>query len=120
MATTRLKRLERRTLILAGLAVLLIVALIIRPDRTRGASTSSLPELLPAFDRDAVAELSIVQQDPDDEDKKETIHLARRGDDWIMPDRYAHPVLPGTVDGLLDALEGARSRKVVDGTQRDL
>ena len=117
MATTRLKRLQLRTLIFSGLALALLAVVLFRPGTTQDLSLDSFPELLPSFDRDKVAQLSIVQQDPDDPDKRESVALKRRGDSWVLADRFDHPVQAATVDNLLDALEGARLKKIV--TERE-
>lgn len=114
MSRSPTKTLERRNLLLAGLAVLLGLWLIFRPEPARGVALDDLPALLPGLDTSAVRTIEITRTDPDKPDAPESIRVARKDlVSWVLPDRFDHPVLPNTAERLLDALVGARDRGTV-------
>ncbi|MCA9316553.1 MAG: DUF4340 domain-containing protein [Planctomycetes bacterium] len=114
MGRSPTRTLERRNLVLAGLAVVLGLWLLFRPEPARGVALDDLPALLPGLDTSAVRTIEIVRTDPGKPDAPETIRVARKElTTWVLPDRFSHPVLPNTAERLLDALAGARSRGTV-------
>ncbi len=114
MERTPVRVLERRNLILGGLAVLLGLWLILRPEPARGVALDALPKLLPDLDPSAVREIDIESTDPERPDSPERVRVQRRDlTSWVLPDRYDHPVLPNAAERLLDAIADARDRGTV-------
>jgi hypothetical protein len=114
MAHAPTRKLERRNVILALVAIALGAVLVLRPAPTRGVSMEELPALLPGLDTSAVREIEIVREDPAGPDQGERLRIVRKDvTSWTLPDRFDHPALPNTAERLLDALAGARDRGTV-------
>lgn len=111
MATSQIRRLQKRVAVFAGVAVVLAVWLVLRPDPSSGTTDQSLPLLLPNFDGEAVRKIVIARVDPEDPEAGEQLTLLRRGaKDWVLSDRFDHPVLSASIERLFEELGGARDR----------
>ncbi len=104
---TRASLLRDRTLlglaILLGVQVLLIAGVYWANRRPAPISEPLLPGLTP----ETVVALTVADADGN------TVRLARRGSEWVLPDADDFPVLEERVTGLLEKLAAQRTRRLV-------
>ena len=113
---TRLKSLERRTMIFAGLLVVLTLVLFLQPSRTTTVASTDLPLVFPDFPKAEARRIELSKPLAEDGAKKLTLDL-KQGGNWVLASNSNYPATAGRAERLLDAIASARRRSVVTRRQ---
>lgn len=107
----------RRNQILAGiLALQIVIAIVIFWPRGAVSGNQAAP-LLANFKTEEVIGLTITDRD------RNTVELAKNGQDWVLPQRDNYPVVSSRVTDLLAKLEKIRTNRLIaqtEGSHRQL
>ncbi len=113
---SRVQTLQRRNIVLGLLAVGLAAYMLARPSKQSSVAKENFPRIAPNVSDADISRIELSEQavDGSSPDKEKRVVLQRESDgSWIVESAFRYPALKAQVQGVLDALVGARNRGLV-------